>query len=112
MTGLIPIVANSAKGLSLCTLCECLVGSLGLAEVLAGNAARQEDIAALQREDLALLGQLMLQLLCGSLQHPSLEQCSVYFSRELTQIVASLIGLSQDPIISWPQVSQLSLTYV
>ena len=78
-------------------------GSLGVAEILAGKAARQDDVAALQREDLASLGQLMLQLLCGSVQHPSLEQCAMYFSQDLAHIVASLLGHSQEPIVSWHQ---------
>lgn len=80
-------------------------GGLGVAEVLAGKAARQDDVAALQREDLAALGQLMLQLLCGSAQHPSLDQCAMYYSPELTHIVASLLGQSQEPIVSWHQAS-------
>lgn len=73
--------------------------------MLAGRAARQDDVAALQREDLLALGQLMLQLLCGSAQHPSLDQCAIYYSHELTLVVASLLGQSQEPIVSWHQVS-------
>lgn len=76
-----------------------------MAEILAGKAARQDDVAALQREDLASLGQLMSQLLCGSAQHPSLEQCAMYFSQDLVHIVASLLGHSQEPIVSWHQAS-------
>ena len=76
-----------------------------MAEILAGNAARQDDVAALQREDLASLGQLVLLLLCGSAQHPSLEQCAMYFSQDLVHIVASLLGHSQEPIVSWHQAN-------
>ena len=77
-----------------------------MGEILAGKAARQDDVAALQREDLTSLGQLMLQLLCGSSQHPSLEQCAMYFSQDLVHIVASLLGHSQEPIVSWHQVGK------
>lgn len=81
-----------------------VAGSIGVAEVLGGKAARQDDVAALQGDDLLALGQLMLQLLCGTAHHPSIEHCAAYFSPELTHIVASLLGQSQTPFTSWHQV--------
>lgn len=89
------------------TLRPQLAGSLGVTEILAGKASRQNDVAALQREDLQSLGHLLLQLACCAPQHVSLEQCAAQCSPELTHIVASLLG-HHEPITSWHQVPPLS----
>ena len=79
------------------------VGSLGVAEMIAGLSARHDDVAFLQQEDLRALGGLLLQLLCGSSTHASLDQVSAHSSPELTHVVASLTGHSE-PLTSWHQV--------
>ena len=79
-----------------------------MAEIVAGKAARQDDVGALQREDLVALGRLLLQLACCMPQHPSLEYCAAHFSPELTHIIASLLLQHQEPILSWRQVGRTS----
>ena len=79
-------------------------GSLGVAEVIVGEAARRDDAALLQRADLVSLGRLLLAIACAS-QHATLDYCAAHFSPELTRVIATLLGMTEGgPLTSWRQV--------
>ncbi|GAB4817655.1 hypothetical protein N2152v2_004701 [Parachlorella kessleri] len=73
------------------------VGSLGVQEVLASEggalAPGPEALAALQRQDLCGLGNLLLVLACaGRGAAPSLEFLTAHFSRDFCHVVAGLLA--------------------
>lgn len=78
-----------------------------MAEIVAGRAARQDDVASLQLEDLRAVGGILLQLACAALPHPSLEICAAQYSADFTRIVASLLGQQSAPIVNWRQARHL-----
>lgn len=77
------------------------LGCCGVPEVLASEAGGLPppggpEAAALQRQDLVALGNLLLVLACaGRGAAPSLEYVTAHFSRELCHIVAGLLAASE-----------------
>ncbi|KAI3433530.1 hypothetical protein D9Q98_003340 [Chlorella vulgaris] len=79
----------------LCVAGRVRIGALGLPEVLA-EAPGFQDVAQLQRDDLAALGNLLLLLACvGRGAPPSLEYLTAQFSRELCHVVAGLLASAE-----------------
>ncbi|EIE26025.1 hypothetical protein COCSUDRAFT_61018 [Coccomyxa subellipsoidea C-169] len=81
------------------------VGSLGVADVMAGEISSREELHALQREDLTAVGRLLLVLACAGAP-PSLDYVAAGFSQGLTRTISALLASSQgSSFASWQQVA-------
>lgn len=84
---------------------SCLLGSLGLAELLAGVPGSAEEQWALQREDLAAVGRLILVLACAGAPVATLDACAAVCSAELTRLLGALLEApGGGSFQSWRQV--------
>ena len=82
-----------------------LSGSLGCGELMAADIGSREELAALQREDLAAAGRSLLLLACAGAPVPSLDLCAAGFSPTLTRTLGALLASPQgSPLGSWQQV--------
>lgn len=91
-----------------------LLGSLGLAELLAGEPGSAEEQWALQREDLAAVGRLILVLACAGAPVATLDACAAVCSAELTRLLGALLDAPGGGTFqSWRQVGlSLQLLWV
>ncbi|BDA44294.1 PAN2-PAN3 deadenylation complex subunit pan3 at C-terminar half [Coccomyxa sp. Obi] len=81
------------------------VGSLGVADVMAGEISSREELHALQRDDLTAVGRLLLVLACAGAP-PSLDYVAASFSQGLTRTLSALLASSQgSAFASWQQVA-------
>ena len=82
-------------------------GSLGVADLMAADIGSREELAALQREDLAAVGRSLLLVACAGAPMPSLDLCAAGFSPALTRTLSGLLASPQgSPLGSWQQVGE------
>ena len=85
-----------------------MLGSLGLAELLAGEPGSPEEQWALQREDLAAVGRLILVLACAGAPVATLDACAAVCSAELTRLLGALLDAPGGGTFqSWRQVGRV-----
>jgi len=84
--------------------CRPRAGSLGLAELLAGEPGSAEEQWALQREDLGAVGRLLLVLACAGSPVASLEAAAAACTAELTRLLGALLDApAGGSLQSWRQ---------